>query len=165
MNFDLSLFSMICWWRMTRTVRWKPIPWILFTISIMMKSFSFFKWCRVTSATIHHDFSVWSNFSRNKSNYDKGWKFLLCFFHKYLDLYMCYICICIFVYLYMCNKPLHNMFLKNIVLCIISNHIQVLALVGNPTKIFYYVQWTESAIERCYVFSKRGHALLLMWKF
>ena len=39
----------------------------------------------------------------------------------------------------MCNKPLCNMFLKNII-CLISNHIHFFALVENPAKIFHSMQ-------------------------
>ena len=41
--------------------------------------------------------------------------------------------------LFMCNKLVRNMILKNI-LSMRSNHIKVFALLGDPTKIFYSVQ-------------------------
>ena len=39
----------------------------------------------------------------------------------------------------MCSKLLHNMILKKVI-CMISNHIQMFALLGNPVEIFYSVQ-------------------------
>ena len=43
---------------------------------------------------------------------------------------------------FMCNKLLHTQHVlkKNIIICLMSNHIQVFSLVGNPTKMFYSVQ-------------------------
>ena len=46
----------------------------------------------------------------------------------------------------------------------ISSHIQIFALVGNPTKIYYSVQQKKSAIVRLRVYSKRGYPLLSKWK-
>ena len=50
----------------------------------MMKIFSPFKWLKMTPEMIHQDISVWSKFSRIKSNFAKGWEFLLSFFHKFI---------------------------------------------------------------------------------
>ena len=115
----------------------------------MMKSFIPFKWIRVILVTIHQEVSIWSNFSRIKSNYDKRWEFLLGYFNKFIMIWTLIhsdFCLCVTIMQHVLKKHSMHDIQSYSSFCI--NNQSCLNI------LFCQKKKKKSAIGSCWVFSK-----------